>query len=91
MSRIQVETSVVQAAAAQVKRAGVTVREAAGDLTTAAPSDPGFRTATAVGRFCSTWSTALTSYATACDSVADRLSNAGTVYEVTEAHLTRAF
>ena len=40
MSRIQVETSVVQAAAAQVKRAGVTVREAAGDLTDSRPVRP---------------------------------------------------
>lgn len=91
MPRIQVETSVVQAAAAQVKQAGATVHEAAGYLAAGPVSDPGFRTADAVARFCSAWSTGLTAYAQACDSVSGRLSAAGTVYEVTEAHLSEAF
>jgi hypothetical protein len=91
MSRIQVETSVVEAAAAQVKRAGVVVREAATDLAIPLGSDPGFQAAAAAGRFCSTWSSALTAYADTCDSVAGRLSNAGIVYEVTEAHVSEAF
>jgi len=91
MSRIQVETSVVEAAAAQVKRAGETVRQAVGDVAAPGLDDPGFQAATAVDKFCSTWSTALTAYANACDSVAGSLSHAGAVYEITEAHLTQAY
>lgn len=91
MPRIEVNTATVEAAAAQVKQAGATTREAAGYLAPGTIADPGFQTAQAVARFCATWSTSLGSFAKACESVSGRLSTAGKVYEITDIHLSEGF
>ena len=91
MPRIQVETSIVKEAASQVRQAGATAREASGSLATGAVSDTGFQTAGAVARFGAAWTAALAAYGRSCDSVSGRLSNAGTVYEMTEARLSEEF
>jgi hypothetical protein len=88
MVKVAVNPQTVQAASSQMKQAGANMHEAAGDVVTGTPSDPGFQTPDAVARFCAAWSTALTAYANACDSVSARLSTTATVYTVMEAHLT---
>jgi hypothetical protein len=91
MPKIKVSTDEVEHAAKQVQQAGATTREAADHLAGGRMSDPGFQTAGAVARFCSAWTSGLTAFAKACDSVSGRLSATSTVYEVTERNLSEEY